>query len=85
MITVLFFGQLKEQLNCPKLCVELDAIAPKNTLNNLLILLQQQYPEWADHLQNNVILSAVNQSIVSTEHLIADGDEVAFFPPVTGG
>lgn len=28
---------------------------------------------------------AVNQEHVGVSHAIADGDEVAFFPPVTGG
>jgi len=31
------------------------------------------------------ILSAVNQEYVDRAHTICDGDEVAFFPPVTGG
>jgi molybdopterin synthase sulfur carrier subunit len=31
------------------------------------------------------ILSAVNMDYVNLDHLVQDGDEVAFFPPVTGG
>ncbi len=31
------------------------------------------------------VLCAVNFETVSLQHAIADGDEVAFFPPVTGG
>lgn len=31
------------------------------------------------------VLCAVNFETVSLEHPVADGDEVAFFPPVTGG
>lgn len=30
-------------------------------------------------------LMAVNMEYVSAEHAVRDGDEVAFFPPVTGG
>ncbi len=30
-------------------------------------------------------LAAVNMEYVTLEHLVVDGDEVAFFPPVTGG
>jgi molybdopterin synthase sulfur carrier subunit len=37
-----------------------------------------------DSLPDNV-LAAVNLEYVSAEHLVRDGDEVAFFPPVTGG
>ncbi|APZ44032.1 molybdopterin converting factor subunit 1 [Acidihalobacter ferrooxydans] len=31
------------------------------------------------------VLAAVNQEYVGAEHVLTDGDEVAFFPPVTGG
>jgi molybdopterin synthase sulfur carrier subunit len=31
------------------------------------------------------ILAAVNMEYVSFDHVVKDGDEVAFFPPVTGG
>ena len=31
------------------------------------------------------VLIAVNMEYVSADHLAGDGDEVAFFPPVTGG
>jgi molybdopterin synthase sulfur carrier subunit len=31
------------------------------------------------------ILSAVNQEYATPDQSVADGDEVAFFPPVTGG
>jgi molybdopterin converting factor small subunit len=31
------------------------------------------------------VMSAVNQQMVKDEEPVSDGDEVAFFPPVTGG
>ena len=31
------------------------------------------------------ILAAVNMDYVDRDHVVAAGDEVAFFPPVTGG
>lgn len=31
------------------------------------------------------LLAAVNLEYVDPDHPVADGDEVAFFPPVTGG
>ena len=31
------------------------------------------------------VLAAVNMDYVDLDHIVKDGDEVAFFPPVTGG
>ncbi|MDK1013221.1 MoaD/ThiS family protein, partial [Cronobacter sakazakii] len=36
-------------------------------------------------LGSGTLLAAVTQTLVPFDHPIADGDEVAFFPPVTGG
>lgn len=41
--------------------------------------------EQALALEDGKLLAAVNQTLVSFDHPLTDGDEVAFFPPVTGG
>ena len=82
MIKVLFFAQLKETLNTDK--VALNIVTPCN-VNDVKQALIKQEPSWQTHLEKNTILCAVNQDMVNHEHLIQDGDEVAFFPPVTGG
>ena len=33
----------------------------------------------------SVIRVAVNQEFAAPDHAVADGDEIALFPPVTGG
>jgi len=35
--------------------------------------------------RNDNVLCAVNMEYVNADQVVADGDEVAFFPPVTGG
>ena len=40
---------------------------------------------WQQVFANSALLSAVNHDMVSSEQAIKAGDEVAFFPPVTGG
>ncbi|WP_204330685.1 MoaD/ThiS family protein, partial [Providencia stuartii] len=47
--------------------------------------LAQRGDRWALALEDGKLLAAVNQSFVATDHPLEDGDEVAFFPPVTGG
>ena len=47
--------------------------------------LAAQSDRWALALDEGKLLAAVNQTLVELTHPLADGDEVAFFPPVTGG
>jgi molybdopterin synthase sulfur carrier subunit len=82
VITILFFAQLREQLQCEKLM--LDVCLPMS-ISSLREYLVQQTPGWLTFLDNDKLLFSVNQTLVKASHLINDGDEVAFFPPVTGG
>ena len=55
-------------------------------VGGLLDFLAQRSPGHAEALKNrNVVRVAVNQTYVKADHAITDGDEVAIFPPVTGG
>lgn len=81
MIKVLFFAQVRELVGVDAL--ELDATFP--TVDALRQQLASRGDRWALALEEGKLLAAVNQTLVSMDHAIADGDEVAFFPPVTGG
>ena len=69
MINVLFFAQVRELVGTDALRQHLAA----------------QSDRWALALEDGKLLAAVNQTLVSFDHSLTDGDEVAFFPPVTGG
>jgi len=81
MINVLFFAQVRELVDCDKL--QLDATF--NDVEQLREQLAAKSDRWALALEPGKLLVAVNQTLVSFDHKLADGDEVAFFPPVTGG
>lgn len=81
MIKVLFFAQVRELVGVDAL--ELDATFP--TVDALRQQLASRSDRWALALEEGKLLAAVNQTLVSMDHPVADGDEVAFFPPVTGG
>ena len=52
----------------------------------LLEWLKSRGPGYAEALKNlETVRVAVNQDYVGPEHRVRDGDEVAIFPPVTGG
>jgi molybdopterin synthase sulfur carrier subunit len=82
MIKVLFFAAVKEQLDCEVL--ELDT-SQLTSIADVKAVLASKGDDWKKVFSNGSLLAAVNQEMVSSEHPIANGDEVAFFPPVTGG
>ena len=81
MIRVLFFAQFREQLNCEKLEWSFNE---NMTAQSLLSELQQRGEPWQSCL-SQPLLVAVNQNMVSLSTSLQDDDEIAFFPPVTGG
>lgn len=84
MIRVLFFASLREQLECDQLA--LDAAVENLTVDSLISqLVIERGDLWAQALSQENLIAAVNQEVVSGETPVKDGDEVAFFPPVTGG
>jgi molybdopterin synthase sulfur carrier subunit len=80
---VLFFGSLREQLGTG----ELNTVLPDgvDTVGELLVNLQAKGDEWKLALGAGNVLFAVNQDMVDVNATISDSDEVALFPPVTGG
>lgn len=82
MIKILFFAHLRELLGCHQ--IELQLTEPMD-IKALTMRILSSRPDWQEHLQTARLLYAVNQQLVGPEALIKAGDEVAFFPPVTGG
>ncbi|KAA1193842.1 molybdopterin synthase sulfur carrier subunit [Photorhabdus heterorhabditis] len=81
MIKVLFFAQIRELVGTDSL----DLDNSYTTVDSLRHELISKGERWALALEDGKLLSAVNQSFVHGGHPLQDGDEVAFFPPVTGG
>ncbi|WP_413730737.1 molybdopterin synthase sulfur carrier subunit [Sodalis sp. RH22] len=81
MITVLFFAQVRERVGVESLRLDDDY----GSVEALRLSLMARGDRWAQALDADQLLTAVNQALVPREHPLASGDEVAFFPPVTGG
>ncbi len=81
MVTVKFFAQVRELAGVESLQAPLPQPATVDALRNQLM---QQSPTLNEALQGNVLM-AHNQSLCDGNTVIAEQDEVAFFPPVTGG
>ena len=74
-ISARFFASLREQVGIEATTV--DAAGLKNVRDLWNAVTDQPFDE--------TILVAVNKSYADQNQQIADGDEVAFFPPITGG
>lgn len=83
MIKVVFFASLREQLGRDSLCLESGEIDNVQNVIDKLALIEG--PQYAECLCTDNILVAVNQEMVNIAAHVKDNDEVAFFPPVTGG
>jgi molybdopterin synthase sulfur carrier subunit len=84
LLKILFFGQVRERLDCAELDIEwADTANDLDSLQEKLCL--ENGPKWRAVLQQNNLIRAINQSVAHANCTLSDGDEVAFFPPVTGG
>ncbi len=84
MITILYFARLRESLG--KTSEEIALPPAVGDLDALRALLRQRGGAWAEEMADGRQLrAAVNQDLAQADARIGDGDEIAFFPPVTGG
>jgi molybdopterin synthase catalytic subunit len=79
-VDVLFFGQLKDIVGGPAAVAEL----PENArMETVFARFASEYPKLGEMAGS--IAMARNQEFVTLDEPLADGDEVAFMPPVSGG
>ena len=81
-VKVLFFARLREQLDSSGEDVDLADGAGVATLRAQLA---SRSAAWREALEARNLRIAVNQDMASADQVLRAGDEVAFFPPVTGG
>lgn len=83
-IKVLFFANLREKVGTAGELVDIPDSA--STVAGLRLHLMKRGGAWHDVLADmKVVRVAVNQDMAAANAPLNPGDEVAFFPPVTGG
>lgn len=80
---VLLFARLREALGEASLALP-EGVQPKTVAELRQWLVARSDPLSEQLLEPNVVC-AVNQQVVDDSHALAADDEIAFFPPVTGG
>lgn len=84
MVKVFYFARLREALGTAS--EEIALSSSVTTVAQLRALLTARGGIWREALAPTTrVRVAVNRAMASDDTRIADGDEVAFFPPVTGG
>ena len=84
MLKIHYFAHLREQLG--RECDDL--VLPDGIVNvsELIEFLQRKDPTINEIFESTPkILVAINQVVVSRDSKITQNDEIAFFPPMTGG
>lgn len=80
-LNVLLFATLKDRAGTNRLVLELpDETA---TVARVKDVIASDYPALAPSMPSAV--GAINQEFAEMSDIIREGDEVAFFPPVSGG
>jgi molybdopterin converting factor subunit 1 len=79
-VTIKLFARLREIAGAGRLEREL---ADGATVGDLLAALRAEFPRLADMTARTI--TSVNQEFATPDRPLHDGDEVAIFPPVSGG
>lgn len=83
MITVRFFAAYRERLACDELLLDYDASI--STVAQLKKHLAEKGAAWFEIMESSRTIVAINQNVTPGDAKLHDDDEIAFFPPVTGG
>ena len=84
MLSLVFFASVREQLGVGQVEREWDE-SLANVEQLLASLVEEKGEAWGKVLMRPNLLVAINQEMARLDTAIKDGDEIAFFPPVTGG
>lgn len=83
MLTIHYFASLRDRLN-----KDSEKLEWENNLTDIASikqLLSLRGEQWQGFSNDKTILTALNQQMCTDTTAIKDGDDIAFFPPVTGG
>ena len=84
MVHLNYFAKIRETLGSQGEKIEFDEHC--QDVKSLLALLKSRGEPWTSLLEASIpVLVAVNQVVIKNNQVLCDEDEVAFFPPVTGG
>lgn len=83
-MNILYFARIRETVGCSEEKITLPASV--TTVAELMDHLRAQGEQYASAFADEALIRvAVGETYVDFNHAVSDTDEVAFFPPMTGG
>jgi len=84
VVTLLYFASLRESVGCSR--EDLALPSGNSTVSSLIDALRARGVRWTEAFApGKTWRVAVNQRMADLATPVKPGDEIAFFPPVTGG
>ena len=77
-----YFAWIKDITNLEEEEINSNIIS---NLDELKIFIIEKYPELKKHMKEEILRFAVNQEYVIKNTNLSNNDEIAVFPPVSGG
>ena len=87
-VTIKLFSALREGLGESEFELALSDIADASAqvdVASIKELLSKRGAKWKEALNQPNLVQALNHKVVFTDAVVSEGDELAFFPPMTGG
>ncbi|WP_428242545.1 molybdopterin converting factor subunit 1 [Gynuella sp.] len=78
---ILFFARLRDSIGCAETSLE---VPQPTQVHKVIKQLLNDHPDWQDAFDKPVLV-AINQTMAEMDSKVSNEDELAFFPPVTGG
>ncbi|GBE18118.1 MAG TPA: MoaD/ThiS family protein [Euryarchaeota archaeon] len=82
MVSIRLFAGFREKIGAEKIEV---SVPVEIRLEDFIRRLGSDYPEIGALIEKSRATIAVNHEIVGMDQIISDSDEIALFPPVSGG
>lgn len=78
---IIFFAELREKLGCETVDLSAGNLSVLEVRQRLI----EHQPKWESALMHGDVLVSINQTMAKLTDCVQSDDELAFFPPVTGG
>ena len=82
MVVIKLFAGFREKAKREKL--EID-VSGETTLDEIIILLKKELPELKEFFESKTAVIAINHEVAELKSRVKNEDEIAIFPPVSGG